>query len=83
MENVAWWRLFVKDGMAGEVEKLAAPFFRFAKQIHRRTWILDALFEAVGGCAWKRACTGDETCQRRRSKGRLKAGSAGAGTACP
>ena len=42
------------EGMAGEGERLAAPFFRFVKQTHRRTWFSDASFEAVGGL-----CLGD------------------------
>ena len=28
MEDVGWWRLCLKEGMAGEGERLAAPFFR-------------------------------------------------------
>ena len=35
--------------MAGEGERLAAPFFRFVKQTHKRTWFSDSSFEAVGG----------------------------------
>ena len=49
MEDVEWWRWCLKEGMAGEGEKLAAAFFRFVKQTHRRTWFSDASFEAVGG----------------------------------
>ena len=49
MEDVEWWRWCLKEGMAGEGERLAAPFFRFVKQTHRRTWFSDASFEALGG----------------------------------
>ena len=49
MKDVEWWRWCLKEGMAGEGERLAAPFFRFVKRTHRRTWFSDASFEAVGG----------------------------------
>ena len=35
MEDVRWWRWSLKEGMAGEGERLAAPVFRFVKQAHK------------------------------------------------
>ena len=49
MADVEWWRWYLKEGMAGEGEGLAAPFFRFVKQTHKRTWFSDTSFEAVRG----------------------------------
>ena len=49
MEDVGWWRRCLREGMAGEGERLAAPFFRFVKQKHKRIRCSDAWFEAVGG----------------------------------
>ena len=49
VEDVEWWRWCLKEGMAGEGERLAAPFFRFVKQTHKRTWLSDASLEAVRG----------------------------------
>ena len=49
MEDVERWRRCLKGGMAGEGGRLAALFFRFVKQTHKRTWFPDASFEAVGG----------------------------------
>ena len=49
MEDVEWLRWCPKEGIAGEGERLTAPFFRFVKQTHKMTWFSDASFEAVGG----------------------------------
>ena len=37
MADVEWWRWCLAKGLAERKEELAAPFFRFAKQPHRRT----------------------------------------------
>lgn len=42
-----------EEGMAGKGECLAAPFFRFVKKTHRRTWFSNASFEVLRGLCLK------------------------------
>ena len=77
MVDVEWWRWCMTEGMAGRREELAAPFFRFVKQPHRRTWFSDASFESVGwlcletGAYWRYNLTEEQrprTVSRRRGE---------------
>ena len=42
-------------GLGARGEELPVPFYWFMKQPHKRTWLLDALFEAV-----RRLCLGTQ-----------------------
>ena len=76
MADVEWWRWCLTEGLAGRGEELAAPFFRFVKQPHKRTWFSDASFEAVGGLCletgvyWRYNLTGEERARTVRSRRR-------------
>ena len=74
MADVDWWRWCLTGGLAGRGERLAAPFFRFVKQPHKRAWFPDASFEAIGGLCletgvyWRYRLTEEESGRTIRSR---------------
>ena len=60
--------------MAGQAERLAAPFFSLVNQTHVRIWFSDASFEAVGGICletglyWRYSLSEDEVKRTIRNR---------------
>ena len=67
-------RWCLTEGLVGRGEELAAPFFRFLKQPHKRTGFSDASVEAVGGLCletgvyWRHNLTEEERARTIRSR---------------